>query len=181
MKKAILLLCLLVPMMANASFLSGATSLLKFSGSTIEINGVLCDGSSQYFPELGPVKLTLSNNKNKITIHIDDDGLLSSMTKNTSLPKSRCSVSDESNDYIYYYLINCNNPNIGIIYMEDKDDSQPKIAIGFRDLNKMYVVKPLSIEAHNSEGKPLYSNGTKADCGTIQSWFRYVTSHWKNN
>lgn len=181
MKKTILLLCLLVPMMANASFLSGAFALLKFSGSTIEINGILCDGSSQYFPELGPVKLTLSNNNNKITIHIDDDGLLSSATKNTSLPKSRCSVSDNSDDYTYFYLINCNNPDIGILYMQDKDDSQPKISIGFRNINKMYVVKPLSIEAYNSEGKPLYDDSTKADCGTIQSWFRYVTSHWKNN
>lgn len=182
MKKAILLLCLLVPMMANAGFLAGLIALSKYSGSTIEINGILYASSSQDFLELGPVKLILSNNNNKITIHIDEDGLLSIVTKNTSLPKSRCSVSDESSDYTYSYLINCNNPDIGILYMQDKDDSQPKIAIGLRGgINKMYVVKPLSIEAYNSEGKPLYDDGTKADCGTIRAWFEYVTSHWKNN
>lgn len=181
MKKAILLLCLLVPMMANASFLSGAIALLKFSGSTIEINGILCDGSSQYFPELGPVKLTLSNNKNKITIHIDDDGLLSSATKNTSLPKSKCDVSDSSDDYSYSYLVSCSDPNIAILYMQFKGDDKPMISVAFRNINKVYVIKPVSVEASNSEGKPLYDDGTKADCGTIEAWFRYVTSYWKNN
>ena len=184
MKKAILLLCLLVPMMANAGFLSGAFALLKFSGSTIEcacdarlatVVNSLYESTSEYYT----AELTFSNDKNKITVSLTCEEN-PSINRYITFPKNNCKISNEDiSDSEKMYKIKSGNAAFGYLYESESGNCWIIITT---NIKKQYVeILPLSIEAYNSEGKPLYDDGTKADCGTIQSWFRYVTSHWKNN
>lgn len=186
MKKAILLLCLLVPMMANAGFLSGAFALLKFSGSTIEcacdarlatVVNSLYESTSEYYT----TELTFSNDKNKITVSLTCKEN-PAINKYITLSRNNCKISskEDASDSEKIYFIQSDNTSFGYLYNSESDKCA--IFIG-TDRNKQHFIEiyPRSIEAYNSEGKPLYDDGSKADCGTIRAWFRYVTSYWKNN
>lgn len=180
MKKAILLLCLLVPMMANAGFLSGAFALLKFSGSTIECacNARLATGENKVRGEYFYAELTFSNDKNKITVSLTCEEN-PSINRYITFPKNNCKISNEDiSDSEKMYKIKSGNAAFGYLYESESGNCWIIITT---NIKKQYVeILPLSIEAYNSEGNPLYDDGSKADCGTIRAWFEYVTSYWKN-
>lgn len=183
MKKAILLLCLLVPMMANAGFLAGLIALSKYSGSTIECacNARLATGENKVRGEYLYAELTFSNDKNKITVSLTCKEN-PAINKYITLSRNNCKISskEDASDSEKIYFIQSDNTSFGYLYNSESDKCA--IFIG-TDRNKQHFIEiyPRSIEAYNYEGKQLYDDGSKADCGTIRAWFRYVTSHWKNN
>lgn len=182
MKKAILLLCLLVPMMANAGFLAGLIALSKYSGSTIECacNARLATGENKARGDYFYAELTFSNDKNKITVSLTCEEN-PAINKYITLSRNNCKISskEDASDSEKIYFIQSDNTSFGYLYNSESDKCA--IFIG-TDRNKQHFIEiyPRSIKAYNSEGNPLYDDGTKADCGTIQSWFEYVTSYWKN-
>lgn len=117
MKKAILLLCLLVPMMANAGFLAGLIALSKYSGSTIECacNARLATGENKVRGEYLYAELTFSNDKNKITVSLTCEEN-PSINRYITFPKNNCKISNEDiSDSEKMYKIKSGNAAFGYL------------------------------------------------------------------
>lgn len=181
MKKAILLLCLLVPMMANAGFLSGAISLLKYKNTKIVCYGKAYDANGYM---VGTSKLTIENNNNGINISVkchEYDWKFFFPKKNcvfeiteTDMQKPNAeSIIDATN-----YLIEYNNDYLSFYYASDNEGYFSITSLSYMDA---LDITPTAFVLYKSNGEKLFDDGTKADCGTIRAWFEYVTSHWKNN
>ncbi len=181
MKKAILLLCLLVPMMANAGFLSGATSLLKYKNTKIVCYGKAYDANGDM---IGTSTLTIENSNDGINISVKcheydwkfffpkKDCYLESIEKKMKRVDSGEIINTTE------YLIEKDHDFLSFMYVSDNEGYFSFTSLSYKDA---IDITPIAFVLYKSNGEKLFDDGTKADCGTIRAWFRYVTQRWKNN
>lgn len=181
MKKTILLLCLLVPMMANASFLSGAISLLKYKNTKIVCYGKAYDANGHM---VGTSTLTIENSNDGINISVK----CHEYNWKFFFPKKDCELDEVEREMQRHgsgsiintteYTIGRNYNYLSFLYASDDEGYFSITSVDYKDV---LDITPIAFVLYKSNGEKLFDDGSKADCGTIRGWFSYVTSYWKNN